>query len=77
MQRSLPPPPLNQTGLEATIGIQRRDTLRLLKENPTLKRDFDEIVEDDYANGRDLAIAKLTCQSKLFRFSVHILTARF
>jgi hypothetical protein len=42
----------------ATIRIQRRDTLRLLQENPSLKPALDEIVNDAYANGRDLAIAE-------------------
>ena len=42
----------------ATIRIQRRDALRLLQENPSLKPDLDEILVDAYANGRDLAIAE-------------------
>ncbi|MBE9110520.1 DUF29 domain-containing protein [Nodosilinea sp. LEGE 07298] len=42
----------------ATIRIQRRDALRLLKENPSLKPDLEAIFEHAYANGRDLAIAE-------------------
>ena len=50
----------------ATIRIQRRDTLRLLKENPSLKSDLDEIFEDAYANGRDLAIAETDLHDQTF-----------
>ncbi len=50
----------------ATIRIQRRDTLRLLKENPSLKADLDEIFEQAYANGRDLAIAETDLPDQTF-----------
>ncbi|MCT7951030.1 DUF29 domain-containing protein [Ancylothrix sp. C2] len=39
----------------ATIRIQRRDTLKLLKENPSLKPYLEEAVGEAYENGRDLA----------------------
>ena len=39
----------------ATIRIQRRDTLKLLKENPSLKSYLEEAVGEAYENGRDLA----------------------
>lgn len=42
----------------ATIRIQRRDSLRLLNENPSLKPALKEILGDAYANARDLAIAE-------------------
>ncbi len=50
----------------ATIRIQRRDTLRLLQENPSLKADLDEIFEDAYANGKDLAIAETDLPDQTF-----------
>ena len=42
----------------ATIRIQRRDILRLLQENPSLKPALGKILEDAFANARDLAIAE-------------------
>ena len=50
----------------ATIRIQRRDTLRLMKENPSLKRDLEEMFRDAYANGRDLAIAETDLAEQTF-----------
>ncbi len=42
----------------ATIRVQRRDILRLLKDNPSLKPYFPEILPETYENGRDLAAAE-------------------
>ncbi len=50
----------------ATIRIQRRDTLRLSQENPSLKPALDEILADAYANGRDLAIAATDLPAQTF-----------
>jgi hypothetical protein len=50
----------------ATIRIQRRDALRLLQENPSLKPALDEILKDAYANGRDLAIAETELPDQTF-----------
>ncbi|PSR15324.1 DUF29 domain-containing protein [filamentous cyanobacterium CCP3] len=50
----------------ATLRIQRRDALRLLQENPSLKPALDEILADAYANGRDLAIAETDLPEQTF-----------
>lgn len=42
----------------ATLRVQRRDTLRLLHENPSLKPYLEEALADAYANGRDLAMGE-------------------
>ncbi len=39
----------------ATIRVQRRETLTLLSENPSLKPDVEEALQNGYTNGRDLA----------------------
>lgn len=38
-----------------TIRVQRRETLILLRENPSLKPYLEEALHDAYTNGRDLA----------------------
>ncbi|MEC4986954.1 MAG: DUF29 domain-containing protein, partial [Oscillatoria sp. PMC 1068.18] len=40
----------------ATIRIQRRDILRLLRDNPSLKSYQEEALAEAYQNGRDLAV---------------------
>ncbi len=50
----------------ATIRIQRRDSLRLLQENPSLKPALDEILRAAYANARDLAIAETDLPEQTF-----------
>lgn len=42
----------------ATIRIQRREIMRLLKDNPSLKPDLEVALRDAYENGRDLAIGE-------------------
>ncbi len=42
----------------ATIRVQRRDTLRLLKDNPSLKPDLEDTLLEAYENGRDLAMGE-------------------
>ena len=42
----------------ATIRVQRRDTLRLLKDNPSLKSYLEDVVSEAYENGRDLAMGE-------------------
>ncbi|MBV8883159.1 MAG: DUF29 domain-containing protein, partial [Chroococcidiopsidaceae cyanobacterium CP_BM_RX_35] len=42
----------------ATLRIQRRDTLRLLKDNPSLKPYLDDALKEAYENARDLAMAE-------------------
>ncbi|MDF5721819.1 MAG: DUF29 domain-containing protein [Rhizonema sp. PD37] len=39
----------------ATIRVQRRETLILLSENPSLKPYLEEALQNAYTNGRDLA----------------------
>ncbi|TAE56529.1 MAG: DUF29 domain-containing protein [Nostocales cyanobacterium] len=39
----------------ATIRIQRRDILKLLQENPSLKSQLEILIVESYENGRDLA----------------------
>ncbi len=50
----------------ATIRIQRRDTLKLLKENPSLKSYLEEAVGEAYENGRDLAKLETKLAKKTF-----------
>lgn len=50
----------------ATIRIQRRDTNRLLKDNPSLKYYLTEMMLDSYENGRDLAIGETNLPAKTF-----------
>ncbi|MEH2366460.1 DUF29 domain-containing protein [Nostoc sp.] len=39
----------------ATIRVQRREILKLLNENPSLKPYIEEALQESYQNGRDLA----------------------
>ncbi|MHC5831200.1 MAG: DUF29 domain-containing protein, partial [Nostoc sp.] len=39
----------------ATIRVQRREILKLLNENPSLKPDVEEALPESYQNARDLA----------------------
>ncbi|MEH2173069.1 DUF29 domain-containing protein [Nostoc sp.] len=39
----------------ATIRVQRREILKLLNENPSLKPYIEEALQESYENGRDLA----------------------
>ena len=60
----------SRSGL-ATIRVQRRDILRLLKDNPSLKPYLPEILPETYENGRDLAAAvPKTGFLKLSRFVI-------
>ena len=42
----------------ATIRVQRRDTLRLLKDNPSLQPYLEDVLPEAYENGRDLAMGE-------------------
>jgi hypothetical protein len=53
----------------ATIRIQRRDTLRLLKDNPSLKPYLDEALEEAYENARDLAMGETNLPEQTFPLS--------
>ena len=50
----------------ATIRVQRRDTLRLLKDNPSLKSYLEDIVSEAYENGRDLAMGETDFPEETF-----------
>lgn len=50
----------------ATIRIQRRDTLRLLKDNPSLKSELEEALAEAYQNGRDLAMGETDLPDSIF-----------
>ncbi len=50
----------------ATIRVQRRDTLRLLKDNPSLKSYLEEAVAAGYENGRDLAMGETDLAEQTF-----------
>lgn len=50
----------------ATIRIQRRDTLRLLDENPSLKSYLDQAQKDAYVNARDLAMGDTNLPEQTF-----------
>jgi hypothetical protein len=50
----------------ATIRVQRRDTLRLLKENPSLKSYLEDVVSEAYENGRDLAMGETDLPEQTF-----------
>lgn len=59
-------PQLRSRSWLATIRIQRRDTQRLLKENPSLKAYLTEILPEAYANGRDLAMGETNLPAATF-----------
>jgi hypothetical protein len=50
----------------ATIRVQRRDTLLLLKDNPSLKSFLEDVVSEAYENGRDLAMGETDLPEETF-----------
>jgi hypothetical protein len=50
----------------ATIRVQRRDTLRLLKDNRSLKPYLEEALPEAYENGRDLAMGETNLPEQTF-----------
>lgn len=50
----------------ATIRVQRRDTLRLLKENPSLKSALADTLIEAYENGKDLAMGDTDMPQQTF-----------
>ena len=48
------------------IRVQRRDILRLLKDNPGLKSDQDEAILYAYENGKDLAMGETHLPEETF-----------
>jgi hypothetical protein len=53
----------------ATLRIQRRDTLRLLKDNPSLKPFLNDALMEAYENARDLAMAETDLPEQTFPLS--------
>jgi hypothetical protein len=50
----------------ATLRVQRRDILRLLKDNPSLNSYIDEALQDAYENAKDLAMGETDLPAKTF-----------
>jgi Domain of unknown function DUF29 len=50
----------------ATIRIQRRDSLKLLEDNPSLKPYLQQAVLEAYENGRDLAVGETNLPFQTF-----------
>lgn len=50
----------------ATIRIQRRDTLRLLKDNPSLKPYLQQACSEAYENAKDLAMGETDLPPQTF-----------
>jgi hypothetical protein len=50
----------------ATIRVQRRDTLRLLEDNPSLKPYLEAALSEAYENGKDLAMGETDLPEKTF-----------
>lgn len=50
----------------ATMRVQRRDTLRLLRDNPSLKPYLQEALQEAYENGKDLAVQETDLPFKTF-----------
>ncbi|MCP2727623.1 DUF29 domain-containing protein [Limnofasciculus baicalensis] len=50
----------------ATIRVQRRDTIRLLRDNPSLKNYLQETLLEAYENSRDLAVSETNLPYKTF-----------
>jgi Domain of unknown function DUF29 len=50
----------------AAIRVQRRDTLRLLEDNPSLKSYLEDILLEAFENGRDLAMGETDLPEEIF-----------
>lgn len=50
----------------ATLRIQRRDTSRLLKDNPSLKPHLDNALQEAYENAKDLAMGETNLPEQIF-----------
>lgn len=50
----------------ATIRVQRRDTLRLLRDNPSLKSYLSEALSEAYEDSRDLAMGETNLPNRTF-----------
>jgi Domain of unknown function DUF29 len=50
----------------ATVRVQRRDILNLLKDNPSIKSALDDILKEAYQNARDLAMGETDLPEETF-----------
>lgn len=50
----------------AKLRIQRRDTLRLLQDNPSLTPYLEKAVQEAYENAKDLAMAETNGPTQIF-----------
>ncbi|MGF1601564.1 MAG: DUF29 domain-containing protein [Thermosynechococcaceae cyanobacterium] len=50
----------------ATLRVQRRDSLRLLKDSPSLKPSLEEALQEAYENARDLAMGETDLPERAF-----------
>jgi Domain of unknown function DUF29 len=50
----------------ATLRVQRRDTLRLLKDSSSLNSYFDEALQEAYENAKDLAMGETDLPEQTF-----------
>jgi hypothetical protein len=50
----------------ATLRVQRRDTLRLLQDNPSLKPYLEDALQEAYKNARDLAMGDTDLPEQTF-----------
>lgn len=50
----------------ATLRVQRRDTLQLLKDNPSLKPYLEDALAEAYENARDLAMGETDLPEQTF-----------
>ncbi len=53
----------------ATLRVQRRDTLRLLRDNPSLQSYLEEALQEAYENARDLAMGETNLPEQIFPLS--------
>lgn len=50
----------------ATLRVQRRDTSRLLRDNPSLQPYLDQALQEAYENARDLAMGETNLPEQTF-----------
>ena len=58
----------------ATIRVQRREVLKLLNENPSLKSDLETTLKDAYENAKDLASGETNLPVSTFPQQLFLLT---
>ena len=58
----------------ATIRVQRRDILRLIKENPSLQAYLEEAILEAYDNAKDLAMGETDLPEETFPKECHFVS---